>query len=213
MAFCVPATPVFAPKKYINIIRRSIAHFKDDDAIDLEARTILDKQQMNWLKEVESASDKVISPLQDLEDSLHPIVNYFIVPLFAFANAGIFLLDMEPASVFEGVSLAVVCGLVIGKFLGILLFSFLTIKTGLAPMPAHANWSMMASISMLGGIGFTVSIFIATLSFNAAIPSQADLLAHAKLGIVAGSLLSGIIAFIWLHLTLPKGVAPDAVEE
>lgn len=213
VAFCVPATPVFAPKKYINIIRRSIAHFKDDDAIDLEARTILDKQQMNWLKEVESASDKVISPLQDLEDSLHPIVNYFIVPLFAFANAGIFLLDMEPASVFEGVSLAVVCGLVIGKFLGILLFSFLTIKTGLAPMPAHANWSMMVSISMLGGIGFTVSIFIATLSFNAAIPAQADLLAHAKLGIVAGSLLSGIIAFIWLHLTLPKGVAPDAVEE
>ena len=213
VAFCVPATPVFAPKKYINIIRRSIAHFKDDDAIDLEARTILDKQQMNWLKEVETASDKVISPLQDLEDSLHPIVNYFIVPLFAFANAGIFLLDMEPASVFEGVSLAVVCGLVIGKFLGILLFSFLTIKTGLAPMPAHANWSMMASISMLGGIGFTVSIFIATLSFNAAIPAQADLLAHAKLGIVAGSLLSGIIAFIWLHLTLPKGVAPDAVEE
>lgn len=213
VAFCVPATPVFAPKKYINIIRRSIAHFKDDDAIDLEARTILDKQQMNWLKEVESASDKVISPLQDLEDSLHPIVNYFIVPLFAFANAGIFLLDMEPASVFEGVSLAVVCGLVIGKFLGILLLSFLTIKTGLAPMPAHANWSMMASISMLGGIGFTVSIFIATLSFNAALPAQADLLAHAKLGIVVGSLLSGIIAFIWLHLTLPKGVAPDAVEE
>ena len=213
VAFCVPATPVFAPKKYINIIRRSIAHFKDDAANDLEARTILDKQQMNWLKEVESASDKVISPLQDLEDSLHPIVNYFIVPLFAFANAGIFLLDMEPASVFEGVSLAVVCGLVIGKFLGILLFSFLTIKTGLAPMPAHANWSMMASISMLGGIGFTVSIFIATLSFNAAIPAQADLLAHAKLGIVVGSLLSGIIAFIWLHLTLPKGVAPDAVEE
>lgn len=213
VAFCVPATPVFAPKKYINIIRRSIAHFKDDDTNDLEARTILDKQQMNWLKEVESASDKVISPLQDLEDSLHPIVNYFIVPLFAFANAGIFLLDMEPASVFEGVSLSVVCGLVIGKFLGILLFSFLTIKTGLAPMPAHANWSMMASISMLGGIGFTVSIFIATLSFNAAIPAQADLLAHAKLGIVVGSLLSGIIAFIWLHLTLPKGVAPDAVEE
>ena len=209
VAFCVPATPVFAPKKYINIIRRSIAHFKDDDTNDLEARTILDKQQMNWLKEVESASDKVISPLQDLEDSLHPIVNYFIVPLFAFANAGIFLLDMEPASVFEGVSLSVVCGLVIGKFLGILL----TIKTGLAPMPAHANWSMMASISMLGGIGFTVSIFIATLSFNAAIPAQADLLAHAKLGIVVGSLLSGIIAFIWLHLTLPKGVAPDAVEE
>lgn len=66
-------------------------------------------------------------------------------------------------------------------------------------------------MAMLGGIGFTVSIFIATLSFDT--PGQTDLLAHAKLGIVAGSLIAGIIAFLWLHLTLPKGVAPDAVEE
>ncbi len=91
VAFCVPATPVFAPKKYIKIIRKSISHFKgDEDDADLEKRTILGKEQLNWLKEVESASDKVISPLQDLEDSLHPIVNYFILPLFAFANAGIY---------------------------------------------------------------------------------------------------------------------------
>ena len=123
---------------------------------------------MNWLKEVESASDKVISPLQDLEDSLHPIVNYFIVPLFAFANAGIFLLGTGPASVFEGISLAIVCGLVIGKFAGIFVFSWLTVKFKLAPMPAHASWTMMASIAMLGGIGFTVSLFIATLSFGGA---------------------------------------------
>ena len=68
-------------------------------------------------------------------------------------------------------------------------------------------------MAMLGGIGFTVSIFIATLSFNAADPVQADILSHAKLGIVVGSLLAGIIAFVWLHLTLPHGVAPDAVEE
>lgn len=214
VAFCVPATPVFAPKKYIRTIRKSISHFKgDEDDVDLEKRTILGKEQLNWLKEVESASDKVISPLQDLEDSLHPFVNYFILPLFAFANAGIFLLDMEPASVFEGISLAVILGLVIGKFIGILLFSWITVKLGWAPMPAHSNWHMMASMAMLGGIGFTVSIFIATLSFDASLPAQAYLLSHAKLGIVVGSLLSGIIAFIWLHLTLPKGVAPDAVEE
>ena len=212
VAFCVPATPVFAPKKYIAIIRRSIAHFKgDEEDTELEKRTILGKEQMNWLKEVESASDKVISPLQDLEDSLHPAVNYFIIPLFAFANAGIFLLNMNPASVFEGISLAIICGLVLGKFLGILLFSWLTVKLKLAPMPAHANWSMMASISMLGGIGFTVSLFIATLSFDAV--AQAELLSHAKLGIVCGSLISGLAAFLWLHFTLPKGVAPDAVED
>ena len=166
---------------------------------------------MNWLKEVESASDKVISPLQDLEDSLHPIVNYFILPLFAFSNAGIFLLDMNPASVFEGVSLAIILGLVLGKFIGILSFSWLTVKLGLAPMPKHANWHMMSSMAMLGGIGFTVSIFIATLSFDATL--QANLLAHAKLGIVVGSLLAGTIAFLWLHFTLPKGTAPDAVED
>ncbi|MDE5629935.1 MAG: Na+/H+ antiporter NhaA [Muribaculaceae bacterium] len=213
VAFCVPATPVFAPIKYISNIRRSIAHFRAEDDEALEKRTILSHEQLNWLKQIESASDKVISPLQDLEDTLHPVVNYFILPLFAFANAGIFLLDMEPASVFEGISLAIICGLVIGKFLGILLFSWLTVKLRLAPMPAHSNWNMMASISMLGGIGFTVSIFIATLTFNQAIPAQANLLAHAKLGIVVGSLLSGIIAFLWLHLTLPKGIAPDAGEE
>ena len=213
VAFCVPATPVFAPMKYIKIIRNSIAHFSVDEPEDLVKRSILDKEQMNWLKQVESASDKVISPLQDLEDSLHPIVNYFIIPLFAFANAGIFLLDMDPATIFEGISLAVICGLVIGKFLGILSFSWLCVKLGFAPMPAHSNWSMMASVSMLGGIGFTVSIFIATLSYDAAIPHQADLLAHAKLGIVCGSVLSGLLAFLWLHFTLPKGVAPDAVED
>lgn len=214
VAFCVPATPVYAPKKYIKIIRNSISHFNaEEDDADLEKRTILGKEQLNWLKEVESASDKVISPLQDLEDTLHPFVNYFILPLFAFANAGIFLLDMAPSSVFEGISLSVILGLVIGKFLGIFLFSFAAVKLKWAPMPAHSDWHMMASIAMLGGIGFTVSIFIATLSFNAAIPAQADLLSHAKLGIVVGSLLSGIIAFFWLHFTLPKGVAPDAVED
>ncbi|MDE6854523.1 MAG: Na+/H+ antiporter NhaA [Muribaculaceae bacterium] len=213
VAFCVPATPVFAPSKYIKIIKRAIGNFADDDPEDLRARTILDHEQLNWLKMVESASDKVISPLQDLEDSLHPIVNYFIVPLFAFANAGILLLGMEPASMVEGVSLAVILGLVIGKFAGIFSFSWLTIKLGLAPMPSHSNWHTMGAIAMLGGIGFTVSIFIATLSFNAADPVQASLLSHAKLGIVSGSVGSGIIAFIWLHLTLPHGAAPDAVED
>lgn len=211
VAFCVPATPVFDPKRYIKIIRSSIAHFRGEDDRLLTRRTILNKDQMNWLKEVESASDKVISPLQDLEDSLHPIVNYFIVPLFAFANAGIFLLGTAPASVFEGISLAIVCGLVIGKFAGIFVFSWLTVKFKLAPMPAHASWTMMASIAMLGGIGFTVSLFIATLSFGGAGVHMADLLNHAKLGIVVGSLLSGIIGFLLLHKTLPK--ASDLARE
>ena len=72
---------------------------------------------------------------------------------------------------------------------------------------------MMASISMLGGIGFTVSLFIATLTFDAAVPAQSYLLDHAKLGIVVGSLIAGLAAFVWLHFTLPRGIAPDAAED
>ncbi|MDO5395037.1 MAG: Na+/H+ antiporter NhaA [Bacteroidales bacterium] len=211
VAFCVPARPVYSPKKYIKKMRKAISNFRSQDDEILTKKSILTCEQMNWLKQVESASDKVISPLQELEDTLHPIVNYFILPLFAFANAGIFLLDMDPMSIFEGVSLAIILSLVLGKFLGILSFSWLTVKTRMAPMPAHSNWHEMSSISMLGGIGFTVSLFIATLSFGSD-PAQADLLAHAKLGIVVGSLISGIIGFLWLHITLPKGIAPDAVD-
>ncbi|MDE6229177.1 MAG: Na+/H+ antiporter NhaA, partial [Muribaculaceae bacterium] len=146
-----------------------------------------------------------------LEDSLHPLVNYFIVPLFAFANAGIFLLNMDPASVFEGVSLAIICGLFFGKFLGIFSFSWLCIKLKLAPMPARSTWNSFAAVSMLGGIGFTVSLFIATLSFPDA--SQADLLNHAKLGIVVGSIISGVVGYIWLHFALPKAPAEDEENE
>jgi len=210
VAFCVPATPVFAPKKYIKQIRTAISNFRGEDVELLTRKSILNKEQMDWLKEVESASDKVISPLQDLEDSLHHIVNYLIVPLFAFANAGIFLLGTDPASVLEGISLAVIAGLVLGKFIGIFTFSWLTVRLGLAPMPAHSNWKMMASIAMLGGIGFTVSLFIATLSYGGGDAHSVDLLNHAKLGIVVGSLLAGILGFVAMHYTLPRTASPDA---
>lgn len=205
VAFCVPATPMYPPKRYVQMIRKVIGEFNpsDDEAMG-ERCTILDKERMNKLKEIESASDKVISPLQDLEDSLYPIVNYIIIPIFAFANAGIFLLDLDPASVFEGISLAIICGLVLGKFIGIFIFSWLTIKCRLAPMPEHSNWKMMASVSMLGGIGFTVSLFIATLSFPGADQHSFDLLEHAKLGIVVGSIISGVIGYMMLNHTLPK---------
>lgn len=204
VAFCVPATPVFPPVRYVRMIRRAIGRFNVVDDENLHKLTILDKAKLNSLKEIESASDKVISPLQDLEDTLHPVVNYLIVPLFAFANAGIFLLDTDPATAVEGISLAIICGLVVGKFAGIFCFSWLTVKLRWAPMPDHADWKMMAAISMLGGIGFTVSLFIASLTFGGSDPHQADLLAHAKIGIVAGSLLAGVLGFLLLHRYLPK---------
>ena len=159
---------------------------------------------MNLLKEIESASDKVISPLQELEDSLHPIVNFGIVPLFAFANAGIYLLDIQPATIVQGISLAIICGLVLGKFIGILAASWLTVKLRWAPMPQHSNWKMMASVALLGGIGFTVSLFIANLSFAGEGATGDYLLNHSKIGIVAGSLLAGVGGFMMLHRFLPR---------
>ena len=212
VAFCIPATPVFPPKKYIQTIRRSIAYFNAEDDELLNRRSILNKDQMDWLKQIESASDKVISPLQELEDSLHPVVNYLIIRIFAFANAGITLWHMDASALVGGIGLAIICGLVLGKFLGIFVFSWLTVKLHLAPMPQYCNWKMMASISMLGGIGFTVSLFIANLSFGSMGAHGLELLNNAKLGIVVGSLLAGVLGFMMLHHFLPKTPCEDSGE-
>jgi len=200
VAFCIPAKPVFNPRGYIQTIRRSIANFHAEDDEALSRYSILSGQQMDWLKQIESASDKVISPLQELEDSLHPIVNNLIVPLFAFANAGVYLLDMPPVTTFQGVSAALIISLVLGKFIGILGFSWLAVKLRLAQLPYRATWPMVAGVSLLGGIGFTVSIFIANLTFNPTDQLQSQLLNNSKLGIVVGSLLAGLLGYISLKL-------------
>lgn len=204
IAFCVPAKPVYAPKKYVKTIRKNIGYFTQEDEERLTSRTILNKDQMNWLKEIESASDKVISPLQDMEDSLHPVVNYIIVPLFAFANAGIYFGDLQFNALFHGVAPAIILGLVLGKFLGIFLFTWICIKLKWAPMPEDCNYKQLAAISMLGGIGFTVSLFIANLSFGTGDPYLSQLLNNAKLGILVGSFLAGFLGWLLLYLTLPK---------
>ena len=207
VAFCVPARPLFNPKRYVQTIRTNISYFAADKDETLDSHTILDHDQLNWLKEIESASDKVISPLQELEDSLHPIVNWIIMPLFAFANAGIYLGGLSPESVVSGVSLSIILGLVLGKFLGILSFSWIAVKCGIAAMPSRTNWKMMSSVAVLGGIGFTVSLFIANLSFGTGDPYFSELLNEAKLGIVVGSIAAGVIGWGVLHLTLPKASA------
>ncbi len=213
IAFCVPATPVYAPKKYIKTIRKNIGFFASEDDEKLTSRTILTKDQLNWLKEIESASDKVISPLQDMEDSLHPVVNYLIVPLFAFANAGIYFGDLQFSALFHGVAPAIILGLVVGKFLGIFIFSWICVKLNWAPMPDGCNWKQLAAVSMLGGIGFTVSLFIANLSFGTGDPYLSQLLNNSKLGILVGSFLAGFLGWLFLHLTLPKHSAEPAETE
>lgn len=204
VAFCIPAKPVFNPRNYIKAMRQAIAHFNAADDEKLTRRSILSPSQMDMLKQIESASDKVISPLQDLEDSLHAIVNYLIVPLFAFANAGIYLLDMSVADAFGGVSLAIIIALVGGKLAGIFLFSWSAVKLRLAPMPDGADWKMMLGIAALGGIGFTVSLFIANLSFDPATQAGVQLLNLSKLGIVIGSVTAAVGGISLLSATLPR---------
>ena len=204
IAFCIPAKPVFNPKSYIRTIRRAIGNFREENDEALSRYSILSHQQMDWLKQIESASDKVISPLQELEDSLHPIVNFLIVPLFAFANAGIYLLDMHPGDLFGGITVAIIVSLVAGKFIGIFGFSWLAVRLKLAPMPSLTTWGMIAGVSLLGGIGFTVSLFIASLAFSPADAVQASLLNLSKLGIVVASLIAGASGYFTLRATTSR---------
>ena len=128
-----------------------------------------------------------------LEHSLHKPVNYFILPLFALANTAI-PLDMQSARMaFSGISLGIIFGLFFGKPLGILLFSYLGIKYRLAALPGGANWRMMMGIGLVAGIGFTMSIFIASLSFN-----DIASLNIAKLAIIAGSVISALAGYLIL---------------
>ena len=134
------------------------------------------------------------------------VVNYLIMPLFAFANAGITLTGAEGASIGQ-VTFAVLIGLVLGKFVGIFLFTFLAVKSGLTVLPTGVTWKQIAGVALLGGIGFTVALFIANLSFSTA--AQQDLLNQAKLGILLGTICAGILGYIVLRLTLPKEPSED----
>jgi NhaA family Na+:H+ antiporter len=204
LAFCVPANIPRGTKFYIERIRHQLDHFPSTvvTRADRNKPVLLSDEEIAMLKSVESASDHLISPLQDMEDVMKMSVNYHIIPLFAFANAGVNLEGMSLMSLFSGVGLAVFLGLLIGKFCGVLSFTWLGIKLRIIQMPENANWKSFASICMLCGIGFTVSMFMATLSYSGA--EHADLLNDAKLGILCGSVASAIIGCLMLNKFLPK---------
>lgn len=198
VAFTIPASPNYKIVKYINHIKDSISIFPSNNKEGI----ILDKIQINTLKSIESASDRVISPLQSLEDSLHGMVNYVIIPLFAFANAGVVLTASHGGIEVGTPTWAVMAGLVLGKFVGIYLFTWLTIKLKFAGMLKGMTWVNLMGICLLGGVGFTVSLFIANLSFV----SDPILLSQAKLGVLGGTVIAGIAGYMVLRFTLPKGV-------
>ena len=137
-----------------------------------------------------------------MEDTLAPLVKYFIIPLFALANAGINISGVTFPDLFSGVGLSALTGLSVGKVVGIVFFSWIAIKFKLVYLPHGVSWKMFIGVAMLGGIGFTVSIFIADLSFAPFGEEGHKLLNNAKLGILTGSILAGVAGYIMLSLSL-----------
>lgn len=203
LAFCIPANLPLGTKYYIGRIRHNLAQFPATETTiaDRNKPVVLSDDEIHMLKSVESASDHLISPLQDLEDSLKNPINYFVIPLFAFANAGVNLAGMSIASLFSGVGLAVFLGLLVGKFVGVFCATWLFIKLRVIQKPEGATWASFASVCMICGIGFTVSMFMAGLSYPA---EHADLLNDAKLGILMGTIASAVVGSLMLNATLPK---------
>jgi NhaA family Na+:H+ antiporter len=158
----------------------------------------------NWNKEprraetvrrLQWAARETISPLEYLEQTLHPWVAFGIMPIFALANAGV---PIQPSAVVAPVSVAVMLGLLIGKPVGILLTSWSAVRAGLAKLPDGVGWRMLAGAGCLAGIGFTMALFIADLAL------AGPLLDEAKIGILSGSVLSAALGMAILMRTGPK---------
>jgi len=138
--------------------------------------------------------------LAAMEHSLHPWVNYMILPLFAFANAGISLHNVTLETLANPLPLGIILGLVVGKPLGIFLVCWASVRLGIARLPEGTNLRQILAVAILCGIGFTMSIFIASLAFEVIAPSQ---IALAKLGILTGSLVAACLGYWALKMALP----------
>lgn len=158
----------------------------------------LNDDQLDYIGEMEDLLEDFHSPLQHLEHKLHGWVAYFIMPIFALANAGIaFSAGMELDS---GLILTIAVTLFVGKCIGISLFSFLAVKLGLAELPDQVGTMQIVGVAILAGVGFTMSIFIANLAFE----GSSMLVDSAKIGIIIGSLVSGIVGAIVLKIAGQK---------
>lgn len=200
VAFTVPARPYLNIKNYVSGLQRDLDLIKSTTVHANSDEIMLSNIQINYLSRVERASDRAISPLQDMEDSLSGIVNYFIMPVFAFANAGVVFDFSGGISMFSGVTLSIMLGLLLGKSLGIFSFTWLAIKLRVSRLPSSVSWKNLFGVCLLGGIGFTVALFLASLSY----PLGTDYLNQAKLGIIFGSFLSGILGFLYLNKVLSR---------
>ena len=155
------------------------------------------------------SGQRYASPLKHLEHALHPWSAYLILPLFAFANAGVSLDGIQLSDLLSPVPMGIILGLFIGKPLGIFTISWLSVKLGIAQLPSGVNFKQIFAVSILCGIGVTMSMFIASLAFE---HGGLDYGSYSRLGILVGSTLAAVIGFIALRISLPNREANQSTE-
>jgi len=141
------------------------------------------------------------SPLKSLENNLHSTVAFIVLPVFAFANAGINFTNVGVEQVMSPVPLGIILGLFLGKQLGVFGFCFIAIKLGAAKLPTNVNWTLLYGVSLLCGVGFTMSLFIGSLAFEQSVNSP---IYQDRLGIVIGSLISGVFGYLVIKSAVKK---------
>ncbi len=194
-ALTVPANSKCLPEMFTVQMKRLTEKFKKAEQ---PGKTIMENsEQQAVLQNFETTIHAMETPLQQLEHQLHLWVSFLIVPIFALANAGV---KVEFATVTQSlmhpVTLGIIVGLIGGKFIGVFGFSWFVIRLGVAKLPQGVSLSQIGGVGLLAGIGFTMAIFIGELAFI----GQADLLANAKMGIIAASVLAGGMGYIWLRM-------------
>lgn len=197
LAMVVPVKATIEPKQFFNTLKRHIALLRDTKMT--RQSMIHDKKQRQAIEEIYLTAEKMIPAGIHLEEHLHPIQAFLILPLFALFAAGVVIDNNTLAAFPNSVSLGIMAGLLIGKQVGIVGFSLLVIKSGLTELPKGVNWGQIWGVSLLGGIGFTMSIFISELAFT-----DAAMIADAKIAIFVASILAGICGYLVLHRALPK---------
>jgi len=200
LAMTIPARTRIDEDEFVRSARSSLRDF--EQACGPGSTVLSNRDQQEAVHALETACEEVQAPLLKVEHKLHGLVAYGIMPLFAFANAGIRVSAELMAALSFPVLFGVFVGLVVGKPLGITLLSWASVRAGLAAAPAAASWRALHGVSWLGGIGFTMSLFIATLAFG-----SGPLLESAKVGILGASVIAGVVG--WLLL---RGGAREQIE-
>ncbi len=191
-AFMIPADVKIKEILYINNIQNYLNKFKGIDPND--KTPTLTNEQLHILDEVKKDTNKAIPPLQQLEHALHPIVTFVIIPIFALANAGVSVLNIDLNTLFStNVTLGVGLGLLVGKVIGVVGFTWMSAKLKIAPFPTGMNMKNLFGLGLLASIGFTMSLFVTQLAF-----SHEEYITQAKIGIFVASIIGGILGYIVL---------------